>query len=132
MNYYDCVWHHWIHSVRSFSNSHFTFFLIRHAGPEKKKATEVVLMNPNIASGQTNTDDKSPARPTTSFPSRHPDLVEEVKKEKPDGIVSMGGCTAISTRALKCNAGTFGKYGVEVLPLMSLSTEDRQLFSDRS
>jgi carbamoyl-phosphate synthase (ammonia) len=62
--------------------------------------------------------------------------VEEViKKEKPDGIVvSMGGQTALNCAVEMYLAGTFEKYGVQVLgtPIdVVINTEDRQLFSDR-
>jgi carbamoyl-phosphate synthase (ammonia) len=98
---------------------------------------EVVLMNPNIASVQTNTDDKSASKADhVFFLPVTPDFVEEViKKEKPDGIVvSMGGQTALNCAVEMYNAGTFAKYGVEVLgtPIdVVINTEDRQLFSDR-
>ena len=94
-------------------------------------------MNPNIASVQTNMDDKSPARADhIFFLPVTPDFVEEViKKERPDGIVcSMGGQTALNCAVEMYNAGTFEKYGVEVLgtPIdVVVNTEDRQLFSDR-
>lgn len=94
-------------------------------------------MNPNIASVQTNTDEKSANKadhvyflPVTS------EFVEEViVKEKPDGIiVSMGGQTALNVAIDMYREGTFEKYGVEVLgtPIpVVIDTEDRQLFSDR-
>jgi len=103
----------------------------------KEEGLEVVLMNPNIASVQTNMDDKSPARADhIFFLPVTPDFVEEViKKERPDGIVcSMGGQTALNCAVEMYNAGTFEKYGVEVLgtPIdVVVNTEDRQLFSDR-
>ena len=66
----------------------------------KEEGCEVVLMNPNIASVQTNTDDKSSATAPDHvfFLPVTPDFIEEViKKEKPDGIiVSMGGQTALN------------------------------------
>ena len=98
---------------------------------------EVVLMNPNIASVQTNMDDKSSAKADhVFFLPVTPDFVEEViKREKPDGIVvSMGGQTALNCAVEMYHDGTFEKYGVEVLgtqiPVV-IDTEDRQLFSDR-
>ena len=94
-------------------------------------------MNPNIASVQTNMDDKSPTRADhIFFLPVTPDFVEEIiKKEKPDGIiVSMGGQTALNCAVELYQAGIFEKYGVEVLgtPIdVVINTEDRQLFSDR-
>lgn len=94
-------------------------------------------MNPNIASVQTNTDDKSDSKADhVFFLPVTPDFVEEViKKEKPDGIiVSMGGQTALNCAVELYHAGIFEKYNVEVLgtqiPVV-INTEDRQLFSDR-
>ena len=98
---------------------------------------EVVLMNPNIASVQTNMDDKSAAKADhVFFLPVTPDFVEEViKKEKSDGIViSMGGQTALNCAVEMYKAGTFEKYGVQVLGTSVdsvIDTEDRQMFSDR-
>jgi carbamoyl-phosphate synthase (ammonia) len=98
---------------------------------------EVVLMNPNIASVQTNTDDKSASMADhVFFLPVTPEFVEEViKKEKPDGIVvSMGGQTALNCAVELYQAGVFDKYNVQVLgtPIQAvIDTEDRQLFSDK-
>ena len=103
----------------------------------KEEGCEVVLMNPNIASVQTNTDDKSDTKADhVFFLPVTPDFVEEViKKEQPDGIIiSMGGQTALNCAVEMYQDGIFEKYGVEVLgtpvPVV-IDTEDRQLFSDR-
>jgi carbamoyl-phosphate synthase (ammonia) len=98
---------------------------------------EVVLMNPNIASVQTNTDDKSASMADhVFFLPVTPEFVEEViKKERPDGIVvSMGGQTALNCAVELYQAGIFDKYNVQVLgtPIQAvIDTEDRQLFSDK-
>jgi len=103
----------------------------------KEEGCEVVLMNPNIASVQTNTDDKSDTRADHVFflPVTSEFVEEVIKKEKPDGIIiSMGGQTALNTAVEMYKDGIFEKYGVEVLgtPVKSvIDTEDRQLFSDR-
>jgi len=103
----------------------------------KEEGLEVVLMNPNIASVQTNTDKKSSTRADfVYFLPVTPDFVEEViKKEKPDGvIVSMGGQTALNCAVELYEKGIFDKYNVRVLgtPISAvINTEDRQLFSDR-
>jgi carbamoyl-phosphate synthase (ammonia) len=105
----------------------------------KEEGLEVVLMNPNIASVQTNTDEKSAAIAMADhvfFLPVTPDFVEEViKKEKPDGIiVSMGGQTALNCAVEMFLAGTFKKHGVEVLgtPIEAvIYTEDRELFSGK-
>ena len=94
-------------------------------------------MNPNIASVQTNTDDKSASKADhVFFLPVTPDFVEEViKKEKPDGIiVSMGGQTALNCAVQMWREGTLQKYNVEVLGTQIqavINTEDRQLFSDK-
>lgn len=94
-------------------------------------------MNPNIASVQTNTDDKSASKADhVFFLPVTPDFVEEViKKEKPDGIiVSMGGQTALNCAVQMYREGTLQKYNVEVLGTQIdavINTEDRQLFSDK-
>jgi len=103
----------------------------------KEEGLEVVLMNPNIASVQTNMDAKSDTKADhTYFLPVTPDFVEEIiKKEKPDSIViSMGGQTALNCAVDMYHDGIFEKYGVTVLgtqvPVV-IDTEDRQLFSDR-
>ena len=94
-------------------------------------------MNPNIASVQTNMDNKSENKADhIYFLPVTPEFVEEIiKKEKPDGIVvSMGGQTALNCAVELYNNGIFDKYNVEVLgtPIdVVINTEDRQLFSDR-
>jgi len=103
----------------------------------KEEGLEVVLMNPNIASVQTNVDEKSSSKADhVFFLPVTPDFVEEIiKREKPDGIiVSMGGQTALNCAVEMYQAGTFQKHGVEVLgtsiPAV-IYTEDRQMFSDK-
>ncbi len=98
---------------------------------------EVVLMNPNIASVQTNMDNKSSSKADhVFFLPVTPEFVEEIiKKEKPDGIVvSMGGQTALNCAVELYHNGIFDKYGVQVLgtPIsVVIDTEDRQLFSNK-
>jgi carbamoyl-phosphate synthase (ammonia) len=94
-------------------------------------------MNPNIASVQTNMDDKSASKADhVYFLPVTPDFVEEIiKKEKPDGIVvSMGGQTALNCAVELYRTGIFDKYNVQVLgtPIsVVIDTEDRQSFSDK-
>jgi carbamoyl-phosphate synthase (ammonia) len=103
----------------------------------KEEGMEVVLMNPNIASVQTNMDKKSANKADhIYFLPVTPEFVEEIiKKEKPDGIVvSMGGQTALNCAVEMYYAGIFEKYNVEVLgtPIsVVVDTEDRQRFSDK-
>ena len=115
----------------------FTNNIFRQLQALKEEGIEVVLMNPNIASVQTNTDDKSASKADhVFFLPVTPDFVEEViKKEKPDGIiVSMGGQTALNCAVQMYREGTLQKYNVEVLGTQIdavINTEDRQLFSDK-
>ena len=94
-------------------------------------------MNPNIASVQTNVDEKSASKADhVFFLPVTPDFVEQIiKREKPDGIiVSMGGQTALNCAVEMYNNGIFDKYNVQVLgtPIEAVNyTEDRQLFSDK-
>jgi len=103
----------------------------------KEEGKEVVLMNPNIASVQTNMDEKSHTKADhTYFLPVTPDFVEEViKKEKPEGIIiSMGGQTALNCAVEMYLDGIFDKYNVQVLGTSVQSvidTEDRQLFCDK-
>ena len=103
----------------------------------KEEGKEVVLMNPNIASVQTNMDDKSASKADhVYFLPVTPEFVEEIiKKEKPEGIVvSMGGQTALNCAVELYKNGIFDKYNIEVLGTQIdavINTEDRQLFSDR-
>ena len=71
-------------------------------------------MNPNIASVQTNTDNKSDSRADHVFflPVTSEFVEEVIKKEKPDGIIiSMGGQTALNTAVDMYKEGIFEKYG---------------------
>lgn len=103
----------------------------------KEEGMEVVLMNPNIASVQTNTDNKGESKADhVFFLPVTPEFVEEViKKEKPDGIVvSMGGQTALNCAVELFENGIFDKYNVQVLgtPIEAVMyTEDRELFSGK-
>ena len=102
----------------------------------KEEGLEVVLMNPNIASVQTNVDERVGKADHVFFLPVTPDFVEEIiKREKPDGIVvSMGGQTALNCAVEMYEAGIFDKYNVQVLgtPIdVVIHTEDRQLFSDK-
>jgi len=103
----------------------------------KEEGLEVVLMNPNIASVQTNVDEKSESKADhVFFLPVTPDFVEEIiKREKPDGIiVSMGGQTALNCAVDMHKKGIFEKHNVQVLGTQIdavINTEDRQIFSDK-
>ncbi|CAN0223588.1 unnamed protein product, partial [Ectocarpus sp. 12 AP-2014] len=103
----------------------------------KEEGIEVILMNPNIASVQTNTDSKSPHKADqVFFLPVTPEFVEHViKREKPDGIVvSMGGQTALNCAVQLHEAGILEKYNVKVLgtPVQAImATEDRDVFNQK-
>ncbi|KAI0219856.1 Carbamoyl-phosphate synthase [ammonia], mitochondrial [Lamellibrachia satsuma] len=101
----------------------------------KEEDIQTVLMNPNIASVQTNAEGEKQADMVYFLPV-NPQYVEEViKRERPDGILlSMGGQTALNCGVDLWKAGVFQKYGVKVMgtPIESIiSTEDREIFADK-
>uniref|UniRef100_A0A671WA97 carbamoyl-phosphate synthase (ammonia) n=1 Tax=Sparus aurata TaxID=8175 RepID=A0A671WA97_SPAAU len=101
----------------------------------KEENLKTVLMNPNIASVQTNEVGTKQADSVYFLPVT-PDFVTEViKTEHPDGILlSMGGQTALNCGVELFQRGVLEKYGVKVLgtPVESImATEDRQLFADK-
>eukprot|EP00658_Telonema_sp_P-2_P000660 TRINITY_DN10240_c0_g1_i3.p1 TRINITY_DN10240_c0_g1~~TRINITY_DN10240_c0_g1_i3.p1 ORF type:complete len:1337 (+),score=396.60 TRINITY_DN10240_c0_g1_i3:228-4238(+) len=103
----------------------------------KEEGIEVVLMNPNIASVQTNVAPGSPnqADAMYSLPVTTEFVEAVIKKEKPDGIlISMGGQTALNTGVEMFEAGLFDKYNLTVLGTQIpavMDTEDRERFSNK-
>ncbi len=96
----------------------------------KEEGIVVVLINPNIATYQTNKGlaDVVYFLPVTPF------FVEKViEREKPDGLLlSFGGQTALNCGVTLKNSGVLKKHSVEVLgtPVESIEiTEDRDLFN---
>ena len=101
----------------------------------KEEGITTVLMNPNIASVQTNAEGEKQADAVYFLPVT-PEFVEDViKRERPDGILlSMGGQTALNCGVSLHDAGVLQRYGVKVLGTSIDSikaTEDRQLFADK-
>ena len=95
----------------------------------KEEGIKTVLVNPNIATIQTNEGiaDKIYFLPVTPY------FVEKViEKEKPDAIMlSFGGQTALNCGVALSNAGVLEKNDVKVLGTQIQSikdTEDRELF----
>jgi len=95
----------------------------------KEEGIETVLINPNIATVQTDPDmaDK------VYFQPLNIDVVEKIiKKEKPDAIaLSFGGQTALNLGLALNDKGILEKYGVHVLGTsvaVIKATEDRELF----
>ena len=103
----------------------------------KEEGLEVILINPNIASVQTNIDGQgqSPADRVYLLPVT-PEYVEEViARERPEGVIlSMGGQTGLNCGIELEKRGILEKYGVRVLGTSVASieaTEDRGIFSDK-
>jgi len=101
----------------------------------KEENIQTVLINPNIASVQTNFEGDKQADMVYFVPVT-PEFVEDViKREKPDSILlSMGGQTALNCGVEMHRSGTLQKYGVEVLgtPIEAIeATEDRDIFAKR-
>ncbi|DBA02545.1 TPA: hypothetical protein N0F65_011017 [Lagenidium giganteum] len=101
----------------------------------KEENIETILINPNIASVQTNIDRSSEAQASNVYYLPvNVDFVEQViKRERPDGIViSMGGQTALNCGVELHKKGILQKYGVEVLGTqidVIEATEDRDMFN---
>ena len=96
----------------------------------KEEKIESVLINPNIATVQT---DPGFAAKIYFYPVT-PEFVEKViKKEKPDGIMlSFGGQTALNCWLALDHSGILKKYNIKVLwtPTRVIElTEDRKLFN---
>ena len=95
----------------------------------REEGIETVLVNPNIATIQT---DPRLAGKVYLLPVT-PEFVEEViVKERPDGILlGFGGQTALNCGVQLAKRGILEKYGVKVLgtPIQTIEdTEDRELF----
>jgi len=103
----------------------------------KEEGIEVVLMNPNIASVQTNVavGSTNQADAVYSLPVTTEFVEAVVKKEKPDAIlISMGGQTALNTGVEMYENGMFEKYNLQVLGTSIpsvMDTEDRERFSNK-
>lgn len=98
----------------------------------KEEGIAVVLMNPNIATVQT--DDK--LADSVYFLPLTPDYARDViAKERPDAIsLSFGGQTALNLGLALHDNGTLKEFGVRVLgtPVSAIrDTEDRELFVKR-
>lgn len=95
----------------------------------KEDSVSVVLMNPNIATVQT--DDKR-ADVVYFLPLTEKFATEVIRKERPDAIsLSFGGQTALNLGLALEKSGVLKKYGVKVLgtPVTTIrDTEDRDLF----
>ncbi|CAH1249022.1 CPS1 [Branchiostoma lanceolatum] len=101
----------------------------------KEENLQTVLMNPNIASVQTNAHGEKQADHVYFLPITPEFVTDVIKREKPDGILlSMGGQTALNCGVELFKQGILHQHGVQVLgtPIESvMATEDRQIFSDK-
>ncbi|MHA1626366.1 MAG: carbamoyl-phosphate synthase (glutamine-hydrolyzing) large subunit, partial [Candidatus Asgardarchaeia archaeon] len=98
----------------------------------KEEGIEVVLINPNVATIQT---DPKIADKVYLEPIRFEFVKRIIEKERPDGLLlGFGGQTALNVGVQLYENGVLEKYGVKVLgtPVESIElTEDRELFSER-
>ncbi|KAM4626770.1 carbamoyl-phosphate synthase [ammonia], mitochondrial [Discoglossus pictus] len=101
----------------------------------KEESVRTVLMNPNIASVQTNEVGLKQADTVYFLPITPQFVTEVIKAERPDGIIlGMGGQTALNCGVELFKRGVLKEYGVRVLGTSVesiMATEDRQLFSDK-
>ncbi|XP_069472013.1 carbamoyl-phosphate synthase [ammonia], mitochondrial [Ambystoma mexicanum] len=101
----------------------------------KEENVKTVLMNPNIASVQTNEVGIKQADTVYFLPITPQYVTEIIKQERPDGLIlGMGGQTALNCGVELFKRGVLKEYGVKVLGTSVESimfTEDRQLFSDK-
>ena len=98
----------------------------------KEEGIEVILMNPNIATVQT---DEGFANRVYFLPLTEEFATEVIEKEQPDAIaLSFGGQTALNLGLALEKSGVLKKHGVQVLgtPVSVIrDTEDRDLFIKR-
>src|SRR3989338_4860195 len=98
----------------------------------KEEGIRIVLMNPNIATVQT---DEGLADTVYFLPLTEHFATQIIRKEKPDAILlSFGGQTALNLGLALEKSGVLKKYEVRVLgtPTHAIrDTEDRELFVQR-
>ncbi|NXY31863.1 CPSM synthase, partial [Pomatorhinus ruficollis] len=101
----------------------------------KEENVKIVLMNPNIASVQTNETGLKQADAVYFLPITPQFVIEVIKAERPDGLIlGMGGQTALNCGVELFKQGVLQQYGVKVLGTSVesiMATEDRKLFSDK-
>ncbi|XP_066178522.1 carbamoyl-phosphate synthase [ammonia], mitochondrial [Sylvia atricapilla] len=101
----------------------------------KEENVKIVLMNPNIASVQTNETGLKQADAVYFLPITPQFVMEVIKAEHPDGIIlGMGGQTALNCGVELFKQGVLQQHGVKVLGTSVesiMATEDRKLFSDK-
>ncbi|KAL8579386.1 hypothetical protein ACOMHN_026751 [Nucella lapillus] len=100
----------------------------------KEENVQVVLMNPNVASVQTNANGEKQADAVYFLPITARYVREVIEREKPDGILlSMGGQTALNCGLELHKQGVLQQHNVRVLgtDLDSVeASQDRQMFAN--
>ncbi|MDR0952863.1 MAG: carbamoyl-phosphate synthase large subunit, partial [Elusimicrobiota bacterium] len=98
----------------------------------EEEGLEVIVLNPNIASVQTN---PAPNKKVYLYPVTPFWIEKIIEKERPVALIAgFGGQTSLNCAIELENKGVLKKYGVKVLgtPVKSLEmSEDRDLFSKR-
>jgi carbamoyl-phosphate synthase large subunit len=98
----------------------------------KEEGIAIILMNPNIATVQT---DEKLADAVYFLPLTEEFAMDVIERERPDAIfLSFGGQTALNLGLALEDHGILKKYGVRVLgtPVSTIrDTEDRDLFVER-
>ncbi|NWS84836.1 CPSM synthase, partial [Toxostoma redivivum] len=101
----------------------------------KEENVKIVLMNPNIASVQTNETGLKQADAVYFLPITPQFVTEVIEAERPDGLIlGMGGQTALNCGVELFKQGVLQRYGVKVLGTSVesiMATEDRKLFCDK-
>uniref|UniRef100_UPI00193A6D74 carbamoyl-phosphate synthase [ammonia], mitochondrial-like n=1 Tax=Styela clava TaxID=7725 RepID=UPI00193A6D74 len=101
----------------------------------KEENIETVLMNPNVASVQTNEIGDKQADWVYFLPVTKEFIKKVILEQKPDGILlSMGGQTALNCGVELYKEGFLQEHGVKVLGTSVesiMATEDRQTFADK-
>ncbi|XP_051480063.1 carbamoyl-phosphate synthase [ammonia], mitochondrial isoform X2 [Apus apus] len=101
----------------------------------KEENVKIVLMNPNIASVQTNETGLKQADAVYFLPITPQFVTEVINAERPDGLIlGMGGQTALNCGVDLFKQGVLQEYGVKVLGTSIesiMATEDRKLFSHK-
>ncbi|XP_015772145.1 PREDICTED: carbamoyl-phosphate synthase [ammonia], mitochondrial-like [Acropora digitifera] len=101
----------------------------------KEENIKTILMNPNIASVQTNEEGEKQADVVYFVPITLEFVEDVIRRERPDGILlSMGGQTALNCGVELFDKGVLQRYGGEVIgtPIDSIkASEDRQTFADK-
>uniref|UniRef100_A0ABM5FAK9 carbamoyl-phosphate synthase (ammonia) n=1 Tax=Pogona vitticeps TaxID=103695 RepID=A0ABM5FAK9_9SAUR len=101
----------------------------------KEENVKTILMNPNIASVQTNEVGPKQADTVYFLPITPHFVTEVIKAERPDGIIlGMGGQTALNCGVELFKRGILQEHGVKVLGTSVeaiMATEDRQMFLDK-